>query len=345
MEERDTFPRAQTVAARRRPDISLGDLLRAVTALRTRHKETRAEIVRQLGFEPMVDIAPPTIGPWKPSSSNPEPPVTTTHEPGSVPEPAQPSVPETLAANDDRPMRPSRLERLPPQTLARPAWAQQTGVMDSAAVRGPSPSPPDLFAPLRRRAIVAAVLTTWERTGSLDLDAILATVTAVRPLRTIPRLHAPVLQRPVQVLHDLSQAMAPYRSDADALLRQLGELLSRNDVSVYRFSGTPLSGVTTASRQGTTRWAAPPPGSAVLILSTLGIVQPPDDDAGATSAQWLEFARVARRELLKPVCLVPFEAREWPPEITRLMSCIHWSERTTAAAIVRALRPERRSRA
>jgi hypothetical protein len=44
-----------------------------------------------------------------------------------------------------------------------------------------------------------------------------------------------------------------------------------------------------------------------------------------------------------PVGLVPYAPSRWPPALTRLLTFVHWSERTTARQVMRALRETRRT--
>jgi hypothetical protein len=322
-----------------RPEVSLADLVRAFAELAPADDGAREEIQRQLGFETAADAPPASIGPWQVSSSretDPTPAGAAVAAPEGVEEPAA----VTFAGDAAPPSRPSRLERLAPRRRPRPSWKDGGDVLAGAdAPRATPPVPPPLFAALHRRAILTAALTVWEERGDIDVERVVETLNDVRPLSTIPRLPAPRLQRPVQVLCDQSAAMAPYRADARVLLQQMDELFARDELSVHLFRGTPLRGISVAPRRPWVPWRPPPPDTAVLVVSTFGIVVPPDDDEAAGLGEWLRFAAVAREASLRPVCLTPFEAREWPVALARALSFVHWSEHTSAGAVLRALRP------
>lgn len=62
------------------------------------------------------------------------------------------------------------------------------------------------------------------------------------------------------------------------------------------------------------------------------------DEDRATTSEWLRFGLRARDQGNLVVALVPYEALRWPPSLARVISIIHWSERTTAGEVRRALR-------
>ena len=93
-----------------------------------------------------------------------------------------------------------------------------------AAACGPAAPPEPLFAPLQHRGIVSAALATRVAEGPLDVGRILRDLAALRPLRRVPRRSVPTLRRGVQVLVDISPAMAPYAVDADALAAAVREV-------------------------------------------------------------------------------------------------------------------------
>jgi hypothetical protein len=73
-------------------------------------------------------------------------------------------------------------------------------------------------------------------------------------------------------------------------------------------------------------------------VTDLGIGGTALDDDHPTPGEWLQFAYQSRREGHLLLALVPYEATRWPPKLSRIMTLIHWSERTTVGAVRRAMR-------
>jgi hypothetical protein len=147
-----------------------------------------------------------------------------------------------------------------------------------------------------------------------------------------------------QVLIDVGPSMSPFRQDVVHLLGQLDGLLGPGRTHVLEFARRPSLGV--RAWQAVTRrarWRPPIAGASVLVVSDFGIVSALDDVDDLDPEEWRVFAEQTAAAGCSAVALVPFAPGRWPPDLTRMMRCVHWSERTTARQIVRALR-ERRSR-
>jgi len=79
----------------------------------------------------------------------------------------------------------------------------------------------------------------------------------------------------------------------------------------------------------------------VLVLSDFALTTASDDADGATTAEWLAFAADVRAAHGHPVALAAQAPSRWPAVLTRAMTFVHWSERTTARQVMRALRESR----
>ena len=77
-------------------------------------------------------------------------------------------------------------------------------------------------------------------------------------------------------------------------------------------------------------------------VTDLGIGGPMLDRERPRTADWLAFARCALEAGHVLVAFVPYEATRWPRRLLRVMTLVHWSERTTVGAVRRALRDARR---
>ncbi|MEQ1909606.1 MAG: hypothetical protein ABMA15_12335 [Vicinamibacterales bacterium] len=186
-------------------------------------------------------------------------------------------------------------------------------------------------------------MASTEQTGDIDIEGVAAQLTEGRPLSRVPRFRTTTLRRGALVLVDVGTGMDPYRIDVDQLLVWFDELVADGRLTVRYFVRTPAEGVFALDRQETTPWAAPAPGTPIMLISDLGIGGLTLGEDRATVADWLAFAEMAVRSSSPLLALVPYEARRWPTRLARAMTLLHWSERTSVGTVRRAKR-ERQER-
>jgi len=335
------------LSERRRGPISLGDVLRAEARLRPHDEATREAIERLLGAERSAPAAvlAPSAGPWKPNEPVPGPPPAGL-TPAPVPSPRQPAA--------GAPQPPPRLRgsavtggHVGRIAFERPAWASAQAPPFLAAAGGDaSLPPPPLFAPAHSRAILAATLATFRPGTEIDVERATGVLGAGRRLRSIPYRTVPTLRRGAQVLVDRGPALDPLADDLRQLLADLELLFGRGHLEVLSFAHCPAA--SEGRRRGVWAkggsrmpWPAPGRGVPVLVVSDFALAPPLDDGDCATVGEWLQFARQVRAALCHPVALVPYPPSRWPPALVRVMGFVHWSERTTARQVMRALRESR----
>jgi len=335
----------------KRSIISLGDALRVCADLQPEDEETRQALRDLLGLE--VETTTPSsinLGAWLPSSSHnlstSQRKATTEKERLELP--TQGNAPTSAAASSssssDRIHIRSTLTQVTTnvQKPGAPAWFAQ--VLPLATLSDPGVTPPiqPLFDRLRRRGLLSSALATHVAEGELDLERVVATVSAGQPLEYLPRLPVPTLRRGVQLLLDVGQAMDPFAEDQRGLVRALDDVLADDRFEVLLFAGCPARGVRHESESQYRTWRPPPPGVPLLVVSDLGIGGPMLDPDRATTAEWLAFSSRVREAGHNIVAFVPYEATRWPRRLLSTMRLIHWSERTTVGAVRRALRDARR---
>jgi hypothetical protein len=178
-------------------------------------------------------------------------------------------------------------------------------------------------------------LATWEEDGELDLDRVLETLAAIRPLTKIP--HRPMfsLRRGVQLLIDTGLSMAPFRTDVERITGQIGGVLGDHRIDCRYFRGCPSRGCIVRGKQKSSAWQAPPRGIPVAAITDLGIGGPLISDERAGVDEWEKFARSVLVGGSPLVALVPYAADRWPRRLDGLMRLIHWDQKVTAAAIRR----------
>jgi hypothetical protein len=327
----------------KRAPISLADAVTAANELRPQDDETVDAVLQMLGLRGMLAAPPrPGIGVWKPSSSEE---VTRTQRQQPRPLDLAPAWGASPAAARRGPVQAGRRSsvRLISQgsgVLSPPAWYTEPGIVLAPAATAASASPPPLFAQRVQRGILSAALATYVDAGELDVDAIVDTLAAVRPLGMLPRKRIPTLRRGVQLLLDVSPALDPFRADQRELVARLDDVLADDRLQVLHFAGCPGRGTGAGPRRSWSAWRAPAAGVPVVVVTDFGIGLGPVDVDWTSPDEWAEFAARVRAAGHPLMGLVPYEARRWPPRIAQSMTPLHWSEKTTATAVARAVREQ-----
>jgi hypothetical protein len=321
--------------------ISLGDAFRVEGDLRPRDVEARVAIEKLLGLDQTA--APPVtspIGPWKPN----EPRLLRDRD-VELPYVAQTSP---VAAAEREPPRfrglPATWDRAGRTTFSAPSWvAGVTERFEPAAGDDSSLPPPSIFAPTQKRALLSAATATFRDGPEVDVEQVTSLLAqGVRP-RSIPYRKLSTLSRGAQVLVDTAETMDPLRADIGRLIADLEPIFGRGRFDVLHFAYCPSArdrsrrGVWTAGQRGRRPWRAAGPGVPVLVVSDFTIAPAVDDADYASTLEWIEFAGDVLAAGCLPVGLVPYAPDRWPPALARKITFLHWSERTTAGQVKKAV--------
>ena len=305
----------------RRPLISFGDALSAAHQLKPRDTATAWSMMQMLGLAAeQTAPAPVNIGAAKPSS---------TDRIGAA-KPRRESSERKLGAATPKAIRrpasgsPSPLSSLVTRvseaatTIRPPTWLDDVEDIGPLSEPTETPQTTPLFGRVHRRGILSAAMATLASEGELDVDAIVETLAAGRPLLEFARLERQTTRRGAQVLLDRSRGMAPFREDQKQLVDALDHILGDDHFKVERFVGCPSRGLLPAhSTRGLVSrmldrdqpiWRPPPPGTPIVAITDLGIGGSPLDDERATVAEWVSFAHRVRNAGFTLVGLVPYEA-------------------------------------
>jgi hypothetical protein len=327
-----------------RSPISLADVLRAVSDLAPGDKPTRKAIVEMLvtGTE-RVQERPTAIGAWKPSLSET---VAQDHVPGA-PQVAVPAKP-VMAARAARTKKAvtkevdSSLAQHSIPTLAAPKWmVEGSDLPTSTAAPFPSMPAVPLFGRLGQRGLLSLLVSTLVEGYQVDIARILAAVAEGKAVTRMPRLRVPTTRRGAQVLLDRGSGLDPFRGDQDQLIRAFDDILADDRLQVLQFHGSPARGVFGIDDEDIRPWEPPSPRVPIVLVTDLGIGGSPMRDDRAGVAEWAAFACRVRAAGHPTIALVPYEARRWPAPLTRRMTLVHWSERTTIGEVRRGLRDVR----
>ena len=332
--------------------ISFGDAVLACHQLAPQDDVTGRAIVAMLGLagEPQTP-APLNVGAAKPSSPvfspGPSPP---TPRPPAARRPERPGArraPATSTSSVSSTV--TRIGRSD-TPIQRPDWLDSVDPLGSLTEPTTTREAIPLFGHAHRRGILTAATATLEEAGELDIDEIVATIAAGRPLRSLPRLATHTTRRGAQILLDQGTGMTPFRNDRRQLIEALDQILGDQHFAVRGFVGCPSRGLLprrppSGSPLSLDPWKPPPTGTPIVAVTDLGIGGSMFDSERATVGEWVDFARLAAAAGFALIGLVPYEAARWPPRVARTMTLLHWCERTTASEVRFAMRDaKRRSR-
>jgi hypothetical protein len=318
-----------------RAPVSLRDGIVAIAELNPVDAEAENAILDLLGLARPSPVVPP-----KPPVDQPRVDIPLVKR---DPPPLPPLGPTATTQPPSAEPLPARIEPKPPVPSPQPAWATPGPALPRAREAGKPVAPlPGILAPLEGRGIYTAALSTRVDEGEPDLDRAVEELANYRPLRELPRLPLRTLRRGVQVLLDTGPSMAPYAADVHGLADELATLLSGSQMERWYFMRCPTRGVREGLRARGRAWPVPPRGMPVLAVSDFGIADNLDDEEAATIAEWRRFAADVRAEGHLLIGLVPFSPGRWPEALAEEITLIHWSERTIAASVDRAVRDAER---
>jgi len=325
--------------------ISLGDTLRVEADLQPADAETWEAIEKLLGYErPAASHARAKVGPWKPNEPTAVDTTPTGVTPGKTPD-AKPDAARPPVLRGAKTAS-QFLRRI---TFDSPTWASSATTFQPAAGADASLPPPPLFSATHARAILGAMFATFHDGPEVDVDRATSVLANGRRLTAIPFVPVPTLRRGAQLLVDRAAALDPLRDDVRQVIADAERLFGRGHIEVLYFAHCPSArdgqrrGVSRAPRERPERWRSPGRGVPVLIVSDFTLAPRTDDEVDyATVGEWEEFVRDVLSADCHPVGLVPYPPSRWPPALGRLLTFVHWSERTTARQSMRALRETRR---
>jgi hypothetical protein len=197
---------------------------------------------------------------------------------------------------------------------------------------------PPLFDPRTEWSILALSLATVEAEGDVDVERLVNGLTFRQPLpRRLPRRPVETLRRGVHVVLDRRPAMMPFFGDQDETIAALRSVAGIDRVVASSFDrvpalGHPLTGAETAVA-----------GTPVLLLSDLGVGQPPFSPPAPPPPVWLSFSRSLERAGCQLLVFFPYELERCPPELVGRLRIVRWDRKTTVSAARRARMRETRA--
>jgi hypothetical protein len=333
-------------------------MVRAIAALRPGNAHTTRAILNLLGVpaealqveHPMeenevTDPKVTVIGVTEPSPPEPNRPIS---EAARVNVAVSAELIHATAAPPQEPEAAVVLEPDPSEqrrSRARPAWLARSPSLaeppDPSRTLSQTPVKTPLFVRSWTRGILSGSLSTLQHDGPIDVKHVVDMVSRGTPVVEVPREARATMAGGAQVLVDRSDAMVPYLEDQERLVAQIRDVVGEGNVEVLRFDGCPSWGAGRGTRRTWSDYHAhhtPQPGTAVLVLTDIGIGTP--DFAGrhpATVDDWVGFAIHLRRAGCPVVAFVPYGPSRWPDRLRQVMRILHWDHRTSARTVRREI--------
>lgn len=323
-----------------RAQIFIADLLTTLQALQIGSAATAQAVMHMLSLEDWDSIMaskPADTATAAPLAPLPvalaQPPAPGGGTPAAdVPPPVAPAAPPWPA---DAVLS---IRRLPASTVpARPPWLQQVSPLPKA-VRASSPAPDPLFEPRQERALLGGLAACLSHDGELHLERLLDDLARGQLPKHLPRHHSWGTQRGLQLLVDDGPGMAPFRADVEQLWSRLCALFPGERLSRLTFEGCPTRGCRKPRQRGSRPWQAPDSGSAVLVLSDLGLAETGSTVAPGRLQEWLTFCGQAEAAGVQLRSLLPYPSHRWPPALVGRLHPVPWDRHTTVAMVRRAVR-------
>jgi hypothetical protein len=305
----------------------LADWLRAVNTLQPASDEGIDAIGNLLGLR--------LKNPGKtPPASRRKTVAPTVTEPANLAEPTQ-----LVPYNKPRRRMDSVLNQQNASRNPAPQWLAAVRHLDATDTAHIYPALPlePLFPARTSRAILSGALATPSSSGPLHLAKIIESVSLGELVRFIPRLSIPTLTRGIQLLIDRGEGMQPFAADQAALRAALVRVVGRDRTEVLYFEGSPLWGAGIGPKDEWPEYQAPAQGTPVVMLTDLGIAQPPGVAGFAGTSDWHQFAQVLSRAGCPLLAFVPYPSRRWPSELLKRMTILQWDRATTASVVRRAV--------
>lgn len=329
-------------------EIFIGDLVRAYDEIGVSDKRVAEIVARLLGFE--IELVPLETKSKVTATSLPQPeaPAGETKELSRIepqadtPAQEKPSRPKSdsasvtnITSEIDLSLMLASVTRF---DIERFPKTKMTGKRETSNWHGweqPSgakfPHQP-LLRPEWTRGILSEISATEREAGGPDLQRVVEALARGKDLNSLPASSVLTLARGCQVLTDISAGMAPFAKDCWELLRALEAIVGRERVELMYFEDCPVHGVEAELDLELKPYKPPNRGTPVLLISDLGISNPPFSMRRATLRDWLKLILILEEAGCPVIALVPYPDSRWPKSLARVLPIIQWDRYTTATS-------------
>ena len=187
-----------------------------------------------------------------------------------------------------------------------------------------------LLAPWRElQARLRCEAAQWHETRTLDVPAVVATLTRGRQIERVPYERRRRWGPRLQIIADRSDRLVPYWADQEVTGHALSRLLASHQIerAAYWEGLTAPRLLTDGSASGDYRM--PPPGSLVLVLGDLGCLT---DGNLEVRNFWLGFGRQLADAGCQPTALLPCPPQRCDKALRDLWRLLPWARPSGSAA-------------
>ncbi|MER6285196.1 hypothetical protein [Streptomyces sviceus] len=195
----------------------------------------------------------------------------------------------------------------------------------------PRPAPP--WDPRTERAVFLAVASTHTTGRAVDHPRLVELVVRGLAGGRVARPRVPYRQRSTTragalLLLDRGESMRPFRHDQEWITRLAARILPPRGLRVLDLR--IAQGVSDDRGRSWQPHPVPPPGQPVLLLSDLGLLQPPLPGRHHSSpTSWLPYLRRLREAGCSVVCLTPYPAEEYPAAVRQTVALVPLDRRVS----------------
>jgi hypothetical protein len=312
-----------------RPELWLGDLARAVSALRPRDLETVAAIAEALGVALPAPARAPAREQGRPGRGPDVAREVTRRDPG-IPPATRAAAPETAE------------RQLPVLT---PVEIDVSGLRQTWVTAEPL----EAFSPARHlgliepheplldrrwaRQVLASVLATSRVDGPIDEPAVVDCVARGWPVDPVPRLTRRSLSRGAQILVDVGEGMQPFIRDAWHLVDEIEAVTGSSNIETLSFADAPTRGAGAGPVWTWSAYEPPDPHRPVVAVTDLGIGGPVSRPERCRESEWLALASRLLSAGSRLIAFVPYPRERWRPRLAKAMTIVEWDRSTTVAAV------------
>ena len=186
-----------------------------------------------------------------------------------------------------------------------------------------------LLNPQFARAIIGRLAAVAMFRGELDPVLLVERLARRQPIYVLPRRSVPTLATGVQLLLDVSPAMMPFRDDILALIRQLRQTVGVERLEIRKFEYCPSIGIIDDKASKRTAYNSPPPGTAILAVTDLGLLRADRSDRLIRANEWLSLCRHLAAGRTPVTVLTPYPGpRLGDRSFTRRLRLVLWDRVT-----------------
>jgi hypothetical protein len=181
------------------------------------------------------------------------------------------------------------------------------------------------------RAALTMLLRRDRLSDDIDVEATVTLVAEQRPLDRPPRLIEQSTVRGATLIADTGPSMLPYLDDVTHFVSEAAQVVGESRLAVHWVQDGALPArpnavdVTPPGTRPQLCHIDREPERPVLIVSTLGAVQPPAALPGA-QARWQAIADAAQQSGADITALVPHRGHHWPPALRRAIRFVAWDD-------------------